>query len=595
MAAGSTSARLEARGVNALDTSSTFKATNSGLTTLFEVKNAGKVDVRGQISAQNAYLGSAGVPAYSFHTDTDTGMYSPLADTIALSTGGTERWSISSAGVLQSNGAQTVQTSTGDLTLATAGGNGNITLAPNGTGDVFLDADTVRVGDSNANATITTNGTGDLILNTNSGTNSGSITIFDAANGNITLAPNGTGVVAIGSGSQSWTLNGSSTANLIIQDSTPTTRLTLSNAGALTSVSSLTASNVAVGVTANTINSTTGDLTITTTAATGTLNLPTGVTTGTTTDAAIFMNYDSVTTGDGIFMTADALTSGSAIHLDSSATVLTTGKLLEVTASAYDGASTSGLVEISSISIGRVTQSSLLRVASSGANASSTIESRGATISVTNTGTTSTNVGLTLTASGATTNRALNITAGELALNGAAGTSGQLLKSAGANNLPTWGTIGVSDLSNAYRYSADSISIGTTLTNVATSASLIYVGRVHAVFFINKFAGTNASITVGLVSSSSNSNSALIGQFYHNTSPGGTAFVEANAVDLNVQTTLTAGTNAVTLAATGSTGFEVVYFSGLLFNTVDARTISLAAIAGSASTYNISGRLWIFE
>lgn len=75
--------------------------------------------------------------------------------------------------------------------------NGNIELAPNGTGDVYLTADTVRVGDSNANATVTTNGTGDLILNTNSGTNSSSITIQDAANGNIVLAPNGTGRVQV--------------------------------------------------------------------------------------------------------------------------------------------------------------------------------------------------------------------------------------------------------------------------------------------------------------------------------------------------------------------------------------------------------------
>ena len=73
--------------------------------------------------------------------------------------------------------------------------NGNITLTPNGTGDINLGADTVMVGDNNANATITTNGTGDLILNTNSGTNSGNITIADGVNGNISLTPNGTGQV----------------------------------------------------------------------------------------------------------------------------------------------------------------------------------------------------------------------------------------------------------------------------------------------------------------------------------------------------------------------------------------------------------------
>ena len=94
--------------------------------------------------------------------------------------------------VINTNGG----TNAGSITLAN-GANGNITIAPNGTGDVYLDADTVRIGDSNANATLTTNGTGDLILNTNAGSNSGSITIQDAANGNIVLAPNGTGRVQV--------------------------------------------------------------------------------------------------------------------------------------------------------------------------------------------------------------------------------------------------------------------------------------------------------------------------------------------------------------------------------------------------------------
>jgi hypothetical protein len=49
-----------------------------------------------------------------------------------------ERWRINSTGVLQSNGAQTIQSSTGNLTLATAGGNGNILLSPNGTGNVGI-------------------------------------------------------------------------------------------------------------------------------------------------------------------------------------------------------------------------------------------------------------------------------------------------------------------------------------------------------------------------------------------------------------------------------------------------------------------------
>jgi hypothetical protein len=49
-------------------------------------------------------------------------------------TNGTTRWSITTAGILQSSGAQTIQTSTGALTIATGGGNGNIVLNANGTG-----------------------------------------------------------------------------------------------------------------------------------------------------------------------------------------------------------------------------------------------------------------------------------------------------------------------------------------------------------------------------------------------------------------------------------------------------------------------------
>ena len=82
-------------------------------------------------------------------------------------------------------------------TLSSTNSNGDIVIAPNGTGDVQLDSDTVRIGDNNANATLTTNGTGDLVLNTNSGTNTGSITIADGANNDITITPNGTGKLVL--------------------------------------------------------------------------------------------------------------------------------------------------------------------------------------------------------------------------------------------------------------------------------------------------------------------------------------------------------------------------------------------------------------
>jgi len=123
----------------------------------------------------------------------------------------------------------------------TSGANGNISITPNGTGDVVLSADTVIVGDSaspatittNGNATLTvqtqgsnnlfldpgsgttlndghmvlgqsntaailtTNGTGNLDIRTGSYPTSANINLADGANGNITVDTDGTGQVII--------------------------------------------------------------------------------------------------------------------------------------------------------------------------------------------------------------------------------------------------------------------------------------------------------------------------------------------------------------------------------------------------------------
>ena len=98
--------------------------------------------------------------------------------------------------------------------------NADIDIIPNGTGDVNLGADTVQIGDNNADATLTTQGTGDLTLNTNNGTNSGAIVIQDGANNNITITPNGSGNIVLdgitfpnadGSADQALITNGSGT------------------------------------------------------------------------------------------------------------------------------------------------------------------------------------------------------------------------------------------------------------------------------------------------------------------------------------------------------------------------------------------------
>jgi hypothetical protein len=93
----STTVRLGVKGTGNTGVSSAIKAINSSDVLVFDAKNNGELDVQGQVVGQFGYLGSAGVPAFSFNTDIDTGMYSPAADTISFTTGGTEAVRINSS------------------------------------------------------------------------------------------------------------------------------------------------------------------------------------------------------------------------------------------------------------------------------------------------------------------------------------------------------------------------------------------------------------------------------------------------------------------------------------------------------------------
>lgn len=130
-------------------------------------------------------------------------------------------------------------------TISTTDTNGSLTITPNGNGDINLGGDTIKIGDQNVNATLTTYGTGDLILSTNEGTDSGTITIADAANGNISITPNGSGKVVmdkvdIGGGAIDNTPIGATTATtgkfstLINDSSVAGSQLTGSFSGSFT-------------------------------------------------------------------------------------------------------------------------------------------------------------------------------------------------------------------------------------------------------------------------------------------------------------------------------------------------------------------------
>ena len=102
---------------------------------------------------------------------------------------GTEIGHITSSGANDFKISTNSDSSSGNVTI-TDGSNGNITISPNGSGNI-------AVGNGGANATITSNGAHDLILNTNGGTNAGTMTFTDGANGDINITPNGTGKVVL--------------------------------------------------------------------------------------------------------------------------------------------------------------------------------------------------------------------------------------------------------------------------------------------------------------------------------------------------------------------------------------------------------------
>ena len=122
-------------------------------------------------------------------TLTNKTLTSPKVGTSILDTNGNELAKVTATSSAVNEFTIANAATGNDPTLSATGGDSNIDIAikPKGTGETVF-------GTGAASATLTTSGAHDLVLDTNSGTNSGTITITDGANGNIVIAPNGTGV-----------------------------------------------------------------------------------------------------------------------------------------------------------------------------------------------------------------------------------------------------------------------------------------------------------------------------------------------------------------------------------------------------------------
>jgi len=150
-------------------------------------------------------FGAGDVTLTGTQTLTNKTLTSPKIGTSILDTNGAELALLTATGSAVNEFTIANAATGAGPTLSSTGDDANIDInvTPKGTGDVVLAGDTVKVGDAAAAAiltsngagtlTVTTGGTENLILSTNSGTNSGTITITDGVNGDMTIAPNGYG------------------------------------------------------------------------------------------------------------------------------------------------------------------------------------------------------------------------------------------------------------------------------------------------------------------------------------------------------------------------------------------------------------------
>ena len=150
-------------------------------------------------------------------TLTNKTLTSPKVGTSILDTNGNELAKVTATSSAVNEFTIANAATGNDPTLSATGGDSNIDIAikPKGTGESVF-------GTGAASAAITSSGAFDLVLDTNSGTNSSSITITDASNGNISLTPNGTGEVVVGSGSGNATITSSGAHDLILDTNSGT-------------------------------------------------------------------------------------------------------------------------------------------------------------------------------------------------------------------------------------------------------------------------------------------------------------------------------------------------------------------------------------
>lgn len=117
--------------------------------------------------------GSATQPGFRFLGDDNTGIYNSGADAIDFSTGGSRRWGITSSGVLQAQGGQSISTTASSLTLSPSG---NVVMSPGGSSKWTFNSSGNLVGTASYGGIYGGSGV-PLSLNSGSGTDAVTLTI----------------------------------------------------------------------------------------------------------------------------------------------------------------------------------------------------------------------------------------------------------------------------------------------------------------------------------------------------------------------------------------------------------------------------------
>lgn len=313
------------------------------------------------------------------------------------------------------------------------------------------------------------------------------------------------------------------------------------------------------------------------TAGTNPIIFSTGVTSGTGATAGIQVAANSLTTGNGFDASSSSITTGNLMKLTSTSTA----------ANAF----------------------ALLNLNSSGANASSTRTATGQTISVTNSGTTSTNVGLNITASGATNNYALITGGGNVGIGTSTPTA--LLHVAGGISISAANIINGSVINIPAQTITDNTSSGSTgLTSfgvvnigqptIAASSSTTYTGIVSTLQIANApTAGTNMtlsgstfalSVVAGATSLQATTTNGLL------TSKAGITMTTTPALAINSPATIVATNNAVTASTTAYTFIgnntntqTTGYIRGVSFTSVNG--VASSATANIGTVYGFTSEL----